>query len=56
MALFECPRCGREAASNDSCVGAFELPPTVYCIHGDDAVKMELVTDAKIKDEAIVHE
>ena len=55
MSLFECPRCGAEAATN-SRVTALKVPPNLLCVHGDEAVKMEMVTDAKVNDEAIVNE
>lgn len=53
MSLFECPRCGAEAATN-SRVTAFEVPPDLLCVHGEEAVKMEMVTDQKVNEEAIV--
>ena len=53
MSLFECPRCGNEAATN-SRVTALEVPPNLLCIHGDEAVKMDMITDQKVNDEAIV--
>lgn len=55
MSLHECPRCGNEAATN-SRVTALEVPPSLLCVHGEEAVKMELVTDQKVNDEAIVDE
>lgn len=55
MSLFECPRCGNEAATN-SRVTALEVPPNLLCVHGEEAVKMERVTTAKVNEEAIVDE
>lgn len=56
MSLHECPRCGRETATNSTTAGAFEMPPTLYCIHDGRAVEMELVSEDSILEEAIVHE
>jgi len=56
MSLHECPRCGRETATNSTTAGAFEVPPTLYCIHGEDAVEMDLVSNADLLEEAIVHD
>jgi len=53
MSLYECPRCGNETATNSTTAGAFEVPPTLYCVHGEEAVEMELITDADIREEAI---
>ncbi|WP_158413774.1 hypothetical protein [Natrinema thermotolerans] len=56
MSLHECPRCGREVATNDTSAGAFELPPTLHCVHDGEAVEMELVSEAELREEAIVNE
>lgn len=56
MSLYECPRCGHETATNAVTGGAFELPPTVYCVHGGEAVEMELVSEADVLEEAMVEE
>ena len=53
MSLHQCPRCGHEVATNSTTAGAFEVPPTLYCVHGEEAVEMELVTDAGLNEEAI---
>jgi len=53
MSLHKCPRCGNEAATN-SRVTALEVAPNLLCVHGDEAVKMELVTTQKVNDDAIV--
>lgn len=53
MSLHECPRCGNEVATNSTTAGAFEVPPTLYCVHGEEAVEMDLVTDAELKEEAM---
>jgi hypothetical protein len=31
-----------------------ELPPTLYCVHDEEAVEMELVSDANLLEEAVV--
>jgi transcription elongation factor Elf1 len=54
MSLHECPRCGHETATNSTVAGPFETPPTLYCVHGEEAVEMDLVTDADVAEEAIV--
>lgn len=54
MSLHKCPRCGHETATNSKSAGAFELPPTLYCVHGEEAVEMEVVTEADLKEEAMV--
>lgn len=54
MSLHECPRCGNETATNSTTAGAFDLPPTLYCVHGEDAVEMEVVSEADLREEAIV--
>lgn len=53
MSLHECPRCGNEVATNSTTAGAFEVPPTLYCVHGEEAVEMDLVTEAGLKEEAM---
>jgi hypothetical protein len=54
MSLHECPRCGRETAMNDTVTTSFQLPPTLYCIHDDEAVEMNIVSEADLLEEAIV--
>lgn len=54
MSLYECPRCGREAGTNATTAGAFRVPPTLYCIHGEEAVEMVLVSEADLREEAMV--
>jgi len=54
MSLHECSRCGRETATNSTTAGAFEVPLTLYCVHGEEAVEMELVSDAGLLEEAMV--
>ncbi|GGC72432.1 hypothetical protein [Haloferax sulfurifontis] len=56
MTLYECPRCGTQTATNDTCVGAFELPPTLYCVHDDtkEAVKMDVLSKADVREEVMV--
>lgn len=54
MSLHECPRCGKEIATNSTTAGAFEVAPTLYCVHGDEAVEMDLVSDADLKEGAMV--
>lgn len=54
MSLYECPRCGRESATNARTGGAFEIPPTLYCVHGEEAVEMELMSEADVLEEAMV--
>jgi len=34
--------------------GAFEVPPTLYCVHGEEAVEMDLVSEADLLEEAMV--
>lgn len=46
MSLHECPRCGNETATNSTTGGAFAVPPTLYCIHGEEAVEMDLVSES----------
>jgi hypothetical protein len=54
MSLHECPRCGREIATNSTTAGAFEVPPIMYCVHGEEAVEMDLVSEADLLEEAMV--
>jgi len=54
MSLHECPRCGRETATNSTIAGSLEVPPTLYCVHGEEAVEMEIVSAADLREEAIV--
>lgn len=54
MSLHECPRCEKEIATNSTTAGAFEVPPTLHCVHGDEAVKMDLVTEADLLEGAMV--
>jgi len=54
MSLHECPRCGRETATNDVVTQSFQLPPTLYCIHGEEAVEMTLTSEADLLQEAMV--
>ena len=43
MSLHECPRCGDQVATNTTTGGAFDLPPKLYCMHGETAVGMDVV-------------
>jgi len=54
VSLHECPRCGRETATNSTTAGAFDLPPTLYCVHEDGAVEMEVVSEADLLEEAML--
>jgi hypothetical protein len=54
MSLHKCPRCGTETATNSTTAGAFAVPPTLLCVHGEEAVEMDLVSDADVLEEAIV--
>ena len=54
MSLHECPRCGHETATNSTTAGAFEVPPTLYCVHGEEAVEMKVVSEADLLEEAMV--
>lgn len=56
MSLHECPRCGKEIGTNSTSAGAFEIPPTLCCIHGDEAVEMVVADEAEIREGAIVNE
>jgi len=55
MSLHECPRCGHEIATNSTTAGAFDLPPTLYCVHGEEAIEMDVVSDADLNEEAIAN-
>jgi hypothetical protein len=59
MSLHECPRCGHEIATNSTTAGAFEAPPKLLCVHDQpdgtaEAVEMDVVSDADVREEAIV--
>ena len=54
MSLHECPRCGNETATNSTVTEALQVPPTLYCVHGEEAVKMEVVSEARLLEEAMV--
>lgn len=54
MSLHKCPRCGHETATNSTTAGAFEVPPTLYCVHGEEAVEMDVVSEADLLEEAMV--
>lgn len=56
MSLHECPRCGTEIATNSTTAGAFEVPPILHCVHGEQAVEMHVTSEADLLEEAIVHE
>lgn len=56
MSLHECPRCGNETATNSTTAGAFEVPPTLYCVHGEEAVEMMVVSGAELLKEAMAEE
>lgn len=56
MSLHECPRCGRKVATNSTTAGAFAVPPTLHCVHGDEAVEMDVTSDAQLDVEAVVHD
>jgi len=32
------------------------MPPTLYCVHGEEAVKMDVVSEAHLLEEAMVSE
>jgi len=53
MSLHECPRCNRQTATNSTSAGAFDLPPTLFCIHDGEAVEMEVVSEARLSEEAM---
>lgn len=53
MTLYECPRCGNETGTNDTTAGAFEMPPTLYCVHGEDAVEMDVISEGDLSEEAM---
>jgi hypothetical protein len=55
MSLHECPRCGKEVATNSTTAGAFEVPPTLHCVHDQEAVEMEVTSEADLLEEVIVH-
>lgn len=42
MSLHECPECGSQVATNSTTAGAFEVPPTLYCLH-DVQVEMDVI-------------
>lgn len=54
MSLHECPRCGHEIATNSTVTTSFQVPPTLYCVHGEEAVEMDLVSEADLLEEAMV--
>lgn len=54
MSLHECPRCGNEVATNSTSAEPFSVPPTLYCVHDEEAVKMDVVTGADLREEAMV--
>jgi len=56
MSLHECPRCGNEVATNTTVAGPFEVPPTLYCAHEEEAVEMDLVSEADLLEEVMVDE
>lgn len=56
MSLYECPRCEKQIATNATTAGVFQVPPNLFCVHGDDAVKMGLVSEADLVEEAMVDE
>jgi len=56
MSLHECPRCGNEIATNSTVTTSFQLPPTLHCVHGEEAVEMDLVTEAELIEGAMVQE
>jgi len=56
MSLHECPRCGNEIATNSTTAGAFDLPPTLYCAHDEEAVEMEIVSEADLLEGVMVDE
>ncbi|WP_158547238.1 MULTISPECIES: hypothetical protein [unclassified Haloferax] len=58
MTLYRCPRCGDETATNSTCAGPFELPPTLYCVHDatGEAVKMRVESEADLREEVMVDE
>lgn len=56
MSLHECPRCGREVVTNSTTAGAFAVPPTLHCVHGDEAVEMDVTSEASFDEGAVVHD
>ncbi|MWG36202.1 hypothetical protein [Halomarina oriensis] len=43
MSLHECPQCGHQVATNSTSAGAFELPPTLHCVHDGEVCEMDIV-------------
>lgn len=45
MSLHKCPECGNETATDSTVAGAFNLPPTLHCVHDEEnrVVEMKLV-------------
>jgi len=56
VSLHECPRCGSETATNSTVTEAFRIPPTLYCVHGGDAVEMGVVSEARLLKEVMVND
>lgn len=54
VSLHKCPRCGKEIGTNNTVTSSFQLPPTLLCVHGEEAVEMELIDEGDIREEAIV--
>ena len=42
MSLHQCPACDATVATNSTSAGAFELPPTLYCVHEETGEKHEM--------------
>lgn len=51
MTGYRCPECGAEIGTNSTTAGAFQVPPTLYCL--DCAVEMEIFSEADVDPEAI---
>lgn len=56
MSLHVCPRCGNQVVTNSTTAGAFDLPPSLCCVHDGEAVKMRIESEADVNEEAIVAE
>jgi len=49
MSCYQCPKCSDEIITNSIIDSRFENAPTLYCIHDDEIVQMNVISDDSVR-------
>jgi len=49
MSCYQCPKCSDEIITNSIVDSKFENAPTLYCIHDDEIVQMNVISDDSVR-------